>query len=235
MSSEEYLVNMHGLTPFVAEYLLRTTQDTRETIVRSTSQTKKEVIGAFKTLASFYHINLNYPLAEALNRTEEHFEREEALTIHKTLTRGAKEVFAKMIEYGYDLETCRSIAEIIISQGAAKARLYAKGLPSFLELTGSYGPRGEEILTFALNNPNFLESMTFTDGAEGLKRLAEDEPEQVPRILSEFSKMRWDRQVTNGYTNLGVMYRTDGINMLGLTPEEKARLSCTFFLHSNPK
>ena len=235
-TAEDYLIEEHGLTESVAKFLLYMTKDTKETIVRSTSQTKKEIIGSFKSLVSFYHVNLNYDLDAAIDKTEKHFLNMEAMTIHKTLTTGAKDVFAKLKEYGYNLDICRGISEAMISEGATKSISYAQGLPKFLELTGQYGPRGVELLDFAVKNPNFFDIMCLSDAASGLIRLSEAEPEQVSLVLEELSKYEWNHELTtsnNCVLSLGYLYDQHRDSMRKLSPQEKAVSSAlTLYLSS---
>ncbi|MFH1455694.1 MAG: hypothetical protein ABIF40_01970 [archaeon] len=238
MTATEYLTDLHNVTPYVANYLLRNTKDTKRTIFRSTTQTKKDVIGAFKALTSFYHINLGYSLTDAINQTEEHFEKDEALTLHKTLMTGAKDVFAKLKEYGYSLEICQAVSEMIISQGASKAIDYSKGMPQFLELTGEYGPRGEEILSYALDNPNFLDAMVLTDGADGLLKLSKSEPENVPHLLHELSRFNWTHELAEDILNVGpdYVYKTNRKQLAKLSIQERARIvALSMYLTSHPQ
>ena len=235
-TAKDYLMEEHGLTESVAKFLLYMTKDTKETIVTSTSQTKKEIIGSFKSLVSFYHINLNYDLNTAIDKTEEHFLNMEAMSIHKTLTTGAKDVFAKLKEYGYNLDVCRGISEAMISEGATKSISYAEGLPKFLELTGQYGPRGSDLLGFSLKNPNFFDIMCLSDAAKGLIQLSESEPEQVSLVLEELSQYDWNHQLsTNDNTtlSLGYLYGQHRDSMRKLDQKDKATVaSLSFYLSS---
>jgi len=226
-SPVDYLVECHKITPFVAEYLLSMTTDTKDTIVRSTSQTKKDVIGAFKALASFYHINLGYSLQEAISKTEKHFEKNEALTIHKTLTRGAKDVYAKLKEYGYAIDICRRISEIMITNGPDNARKYASNIPSFIELTGKYGPQGTQILGFALQHPAFFAAIS--EESTELLRLSEIQPEHAALMLNELMKYPWTHALDNKERSLLYSVRL----LDNHAPEEKAAISAlTFYMQS---
>ena len=232
MSAQDYLVQQHGITPVIADYLLSLTRDSNQTIVRSTSQTKKEVIGAFKALTSFYHVNIGYSLEQAIAQTEKHFQNDEALTIHKTLMAGAKDVFAKLKEYGYDLKICAKISEVMIQQGASCAIAYAKGLPALLEVSGHYGPRGKAIVGFALQHPNFLNALVLTNGAYGLLELSKTEPEQVPFILAELAQYNWNCPLSReSELDLEYVYRLNRRTLSLLTQREKAELTAlTFYL-----
>ena len=235
----DYLIENHGLTENVAKFLLHVTKDTKETIVKSTSQTKKEIIGSFKSLVSFYHVNLNYDLDTAIDKTEKHFLDMEAMTIHKTLTNGAKDVFAKLKEYGYNLDVCRGISEAMISRGATNSISYAEGLPKFLELTGQYGPRGVELLDFAVKNPNFFDIMCLSDAASGLILLSETEPEQVGLVLEKLLKYKWNHELTtntHSVLSLGYLYDRHKSEMRTLNPEDKAgSAALTLYLSSMPE
>ncbi|MBR9676315.1 hypothetical protein GOV05_04875 [Candidatus Woesearchaeota archaeon] len=230
MSPKDYLLGVHRISDTAAEYLLSLTKDTKWTILKSTTQSKKEVIGAFKSLASFYHINLGYSLADSIEKTDEHFMRGEALTLHKTLMKGAKEVFAKLKEYGYDIKMCREISEAMINQGASKSILYAQGIPKLLELTGHFGPEGERLLAYSLSNPELFNILTIEGLATSMLSLSEIEPEQIPLIFSELKNYKWSElqklrhtsrnfSIESGYHNLrSTLFRE-------ISQKDKARLA----------
>nr|MDO8109646.1 hypothetical protein [Candidatus Sigynarchaeota archaeon] len=234
MSAADYLTTVHKVTPFIATLILQTTKDTKQTILRSTSRHKKEFIGAFKALTSFYHINLGYTLKEAIAKTEEHFRQNEAMTIQKTLLEGPKEVFAKLKEYGYGAEVYQKIAEFMISKGPSLAKGYAEGLPKFIELTGTFGRRGIDILGFALMNPTFLDAMVLSKGAEGLLKLSVSEPEQVMLIMDELMKYDWRHQLRLE-CNMDIVYAYEKQAMYYLSPREKAKAAAvSMFIISVP-
>ncbi len=222
MSARDYLVLVHKVTPFIADRILEVTKDTKKSILRSTSRQKKEYIGAFKALVSFYHINLGYTLQDAIARTEEHFKENEALTIQKTLLEGPKEVFARLKEYGYEYEVYQRISEFMISKGASFAKGYAEGLPKLVQLSGSFGRKGIEILGFALKFPAFLDAMVLSRGAEGLLKLATTEPEQVQLVIDELMKFDWRHQLRLD-CNLDISYAYEKQAMYYLKPREKAK------------
>ncbi len=196
-SAVDYLVDFQGLTPRVAEYLLNITGDTQNTILRSITQTKKDVIGAFRGLVSFYHINLGYTLNDAISKTEIHFERNEAQTIYKTLTTGAKEVFAKLREHGYPLEVCQKVSETLISFGGSKSKEYATSVPLLLELISQFGYQGKEFLGFVLSNKAFFDVLCLTNYSKSLLNLSKTEPELVPKILGELALYDWSKSTVS--------------------------------------
>jgi hypothetical protein len=231
---EEYLVTAHGLSPFIASLLVKTTRDTKRSIMRSTTQQKKEFIGAFKALASFYHINLGYALQEAIDRTEEHFRNNEALTIQKTLLQGPKEVFARLKEYGYDIEVYRRLSEFMISKGASFAKFYGKEFPEFIEFTGTLGRRGIDVLGFALKYPSFMDAMVIGRGAEFLLRLAETEPEQASMIMEQLVTFDW-RHPLRLNAVMDVIYAFEKHEMVYLNQVEKAKAAAiSMYLVSIP-
>ena len=232
-SEIDYLIAVHGLTEPVAQYLITLTGDTKETIFKSTAQAKKDVIGAFKALASFYHVNLGHSLDEAIAKTEGHFERNEALTIHKTLMIGAKEAFAKLVEYGYPLEVCRYLSEKMISYGATRARLYAAGIPPMLEVTGQFGPNGSIALARTIQKSYLFDSLTLTDGSRGLLKLLSTEPELVPLVLDELTKLAWDAPPTiDGYKDMDWLLKMYPDAFVNLNQIDKALLLALSFYHA---
>jgi hypothetical protein len=223
-SALDYLVEFHGLSHRVADYFLNTTGDSKHTILRSITQTKKDVIGAFRGLVSFYHINLGYSLEDAIDKTEVHFEREEALTIYKTLTQGAKEVFAKLREYGYPLEACQRISEAIISFGGSRSQEYASGVPKFLELLAQFGPYGRNFLGFALSNKAFFDVLVLTNYSKALLKLSLTEPELVPMLMGELAQYDWDKSTV--HFNEFLTFYFDSYmhrDVFDLSPELKAK------------
>ncbi|MFX1512378.1 MAG: hypothetical protein ACFFCQ_07315 [Promethearchaeota archaeon] len=228
-SPTDYLVEFHGLSPTVAKYLLNTTGDTHKTVMRSITQTKKDVTGAFRGLVSFYHINLGYSLEEAIIKTEMHFEREEALTIYKTLTQGAKDVFAKLREYGYPLDACKKISEAIISFGGARSQEYANGVPKFLELIAQFGPYGRNFLGFALSNKAFFDVLVLTNYSKALLNLSLTEPELVPMLLGELAQYDWNNSTITFNEFLTFMFDSYmHRDVFDLTPELKAQSFALF-------
>ncbi|MDD4353869.1 MAG: hypothetical protein PHN56_05425 [Candidatus Nanoarchaeia archaeon] len=228
MDETDYLIKYHSLTEKIAYDLLITTEDNRESIFNSTSNIKKQVIGAFKSLTSFYHINLNYTLEDAIKKTEYHFENDEALTLHKTLNNGAKNVFAKMKEYNYPLELCRKISEEVLNHGASKSIDYSRGLPYFLEILGGYGPKGVKILRDYLEKESLFNLMTLTDISESLVYLNTVEPEQVGFLLNEFNNfnwnLNWDKDIEkSNILNLKIPGSYNNKIMHGLSQIEKAK------------
>ncbi len=191
ITPRDYLTSVHSLTPLVADYLLSVTHDTKETVLRSTCQAKRDVIGAFKSLASFYHINLGKSLEESLARTDQHFKNREALALSRTLNFGAKEVFAKLKEYGYDMEFSKALCEKMLGDGLSKAHTYSYTLPDFMELAGGFGPRGKEIMDSALQSNVLLKAFMLHGLTHDLKELGKSRPDQVPLILDELKGYEW--------------------------------------------
>jgi hypothetical protein len=216
----DYLVEAHGLTRKIAEKLLQVTGDTKETIVGSTSQYKKLYIGAFKALTSFYHINLGFSLDDAIKATEAHFDRDDALTVHRTLSYGAQEVMAKLQEYGYPLPVRQGLCYAMINNGGTNAIDFAAGLPKFVELTGNYGPKGGEIMAFALQNPAFFKLMAQTGAANELLEISHIAPEQVTSFLEHCRGYNWTQEfpfvLPTSY--FGQAYRR--LKELGIFPDD---------------
>ena len=152
---------------------------------------------------------------------------------------GSKDVFAKLKEYGYDLEICRALSEFMVSHGASHSILYAEGIPKLLELTGQFGPRGAEILGYVLANPSIFNVLTLSDAARGLVSLAKTEPEQIPLILYELSQYEWRHELPLTSSTIFVLdiehvYR-DKI-MLKLNQGEKAKaVAMSMYLSSIPE
>ncbi len=228
-SAYDYLADFHGLTPKVAEYLVNITRDTEKTVLRSITQTKKDVIGAFRGLVSFYHINLGYALNDAVSKTEDLFAKDEALTIYKTLTTGAKDVFAKLREYGYPLVACRLISEAIISFGGSRSLEYATGVPQFLELVAQYGPSGKDILGFVLSKKHLFDVLVLTSYSKALLKLSLTEPELVPFLFGELAQYDWS-QSTVFFPEFSTFYFDSYMHrdVFDVTPELKAKSFALF-------
>lgn len=184
MTAEDYLVAVHKVTPKIAKLILEKTRDTKKTILRSTSIYKKEIIGSFKALTSFYHINLGYSLKDSIKCTEEHFQNKEAMTLQKSLD-GIKEVFSTLREYGYHPQVYKKLSEAILLQGPSFARAYSEQMPLLIKLSGCFGRSGIDLLGFALTNTSFLNAMTIGLGAQGLLEIMKHEPEMPEMIIKE--------------------------------------------------
>lgn len=187
----EYLIEIHSVPEEVAQKLIAMTEHDSATIVRSTDDTKKNMLGAFKGLASFLHINLGYSLDEAIARTVQMFKDEEALTINQTLYLGSKEVFARFEEYGVPQEFTVQLVRKLISEGSDRARLYAETFPQLLDLSQRFGPNGWHFLGNALRNPGFTYMLLNQNGIEVLNQMYEKDPSVVPFVLKNLLELDW--------------------------------------------
>jgi hypothetical protein len=213
------------VTPFVANYLLRITGATDESIIMSTSGMKKEVIGAFKSLTSFYAINLGYSIEDAVYKAESHFRRHDALAIHKTLQKGAKEVFSLMQESGYGLKESRTLCEFMINSGSTLSSAYSRGLPDFLKLIGKYGPNGKKVMEFALDNENFFDLMALPWTSYCLLKVSQSEPLQPILVMSELTKYDWKNPTFTKEKLTGADDLFEDVEIMSnLTFNEKAQL-----------
>ncbi len=150
-TAKEYLVNKHGVTEPIAKKILEQTGVTRENIFRNTCGLLKDHISAFKSLVSFYHINLKIDLNEAIFAVEKLFEKDEAIDIASTIYHGAQEAFSMLTEAKCDDEMKRRIVFNMVNNGAEFAIMAAKEVPKILEFIAYFGPKGGEILKLLLS------------------------------------------------------------------------------------
>ena len=191
-SPEDYLVEVHRVPREVAERIVETTHHTTDTVIRATDDTKKNMIGAFKGLASFLHINLNYPLDEAIARTIEMFKSDEATTVNQTLYHGSKEVFARFEEYGVPRELTVALVDKLISGGSDYARLYAEKFPKLLDLSQRFGPNGWNFLGNVLRDRGFAYMMLNQGGVNVLNKIYDLDPSSFPNLLENLLQIDWN-------------------------------------------
>jgi hypothetical protein len=190
-SPEDYLVEVHRVPREVAERIVETTHHTTDTVIRATDDTKKNMIGAFKGLASFLHINLDYPLDEAIAKTIEMFKSDEATTVNQTLYHGSKEVFARFEEYGVPREFTVALVDKLISDGSDYARLYAEKFPELLDLSQRFGPNGWNFFGNVLRDRGFAYMMLNQDGISLLNDIYEKDPSSFPALLENLLQIDW--------------------------------------------
>lgn len=227
---EEYLIEVHKVPEEVAKKIVKTTNHSIDTIVRATDDTKKNMIGAFKGLASFLHINLNYPLDEAIARTIEMFKNDEAITINQTLYHGSKEVFARFEEYGVPREFTVALVDKLISDGSDYARLYAETFPKLLDFSQKFGPNGWNFLGRALRDPGFRYMLLNQKGVEGLNKIYDNDPSIIPALLENLLEVNWDfKKDFGGLPTIGIYDSTEPFQKLPfkLDNETKAKILST--------
>jgi hypothetical protein len=190
-SPEDYLIEVHKVPGEVAERIVETTRHTIDTVIRATDDTKKNMIGAFKGLASFLHINLEYPLDEAIAKTIEMFKNDEATTINQTLYHGSKEVFARFEEYRVPREFTIALVDKLINDGSDYARLYAERFPQLLDFSQRFGPNGWNFLGNVLRDRGLTYTMLNQNGVRLLNNVYEKDPSSFPALLENLLKMDW--------------------------------------------
>ncbi len=222
ITPEQYLVEFHKVSPLVAKKIIEATgEESLESIMHGTNETKKKMISAFKSLTSFYYINLGYTLPEAAARAEQHFEREEALTIASTLFKGAKEVYSRFEEYNVPLEMQKEIVEMLISNGPDFARLYAEAFPLLLDFTANFGKRGWVIIERFFSDKDFHSFLLQSKGLNALEHLYKEDPSITSRVVDELLQYRFDYEKDTVLLDTeGFAYPTSG----RFTPSQKAEI-----------
>jgi hypothetical protein len=232
-SPEDYLIEVHKIPREVAERIVRTTHHTTDTVIRATDDTKKNMIGAFKGLASFLHINLNYPLDEAIARTIEMFKNDEATTVNQTLYHGSKEVFARFEEYGVPREFTVALVDKLISNGSDYARLYAEGFPKLLDFSQRFGPNGWSFLGNTLRDRGLTYMLLNQNGVKMLNDIYDRDPSSFPALLEKLLQIDWS--FAKQFSNIFYFDPTEAFQKLPikLEPETRAKiLSMAIAVHS---
>ncbi len=205
ITPEQYLVEFHKVSFLVARKIMEATGETSlESVLRGTNETKKKMISAFKALTSFYYVNLGYILSEAASRADQHFEKDEALTIASTLFYGAKEVYARFEEYNVPPEMQKQVVEMLISNGSDFARLYADAFPRLLDFTSNNGKRGWMMMDRFFSDEDFRQFLLKAEGLKALERLYKDDPSITPTVVDELLGYRFN------YEKSKVFLNTDG-------------------------
>jgi len=222
-SPEDYLVEVHKVPREIAERIVRTTHHTTDTVIRATDDTKKNMIGAFKGLASFLHINLNYPLDEAIARAIEMFRSDEATTINQTLYHGSKEVFARFQEYGVPRDFTVALVDKLISDGSDYAKLYAERFPKLLDFSQRFGPNGWNFLGTSLRDRGLTYMLLNQDGVGLLNKIYDVDPSSFPALLETLLQVNWGFKKQFSDIFLGMGDPTEAFQKLPTRLDSKTR------------
>ncbi len=159
ITPEQYLIGFHKIPKEVADQILKVTGDDLESVVLGTNGTKKKMISAFRALTSFYFINLGYPLDQSIDKTLEHFRKDEAMTIAEALWGGAKEIYARFTEYNVPFDLQRRFVENMLSHGTKTAKEDAETLPRVFDFTANFGKNGWALIDIMIRDNNFRDRL----------------------------------------------------------------------------
>jgi len=164
-----------------------------DSVVIGTDETKKKYISAYKTLASFFYINLDYPLHKTKKTVIELFKKKEAMTTAQQIEEGVFDIVAQLYESGYRNELVKGFVDGLITKGSEYARLYAEMLPIILEVTANYGPAQEELLRRIFTDKVLMFTLIEQDGIKIIKDVATEHPDLKADVLKDILSIDWDK------------------------------------------
>lgn len=192
-----YLVDSHRVSPKVAGAIIDTTGLSKGDIYRNNCEAFKDMVGAFKALVSFYHIQLKFSLKEAIEKVEKLFDNGTAVAMARTLHSGAQEAFSLLGEYQADPTVHMGLAQAMIENGPEWAVKAKEEIPKMIKVLGYFGPKGDQMIRRILKDPILLSKMIFGEVFWGLLGLREHRPDLVMPIVEGLCTMHWSDGIPN--------------------------------------